>query len=134
MFERMMPIWAAPPPVRCLTALRIDSGSSALQSAGHAVLRTLYPRADRIGIGLNEASWLSYGLGKNVSFNLLLVDVGRVFAHPTLEFVVPPEKQLECFAEDVGRIRADELSVSVQGLPDFFLQANLKGCSLWLFG
>ena len=127
----MMPIWAVPPPVRCLTASRIDSGSSALQSAGHAVLRTLYSRAYRIG--LNEASCLLRGLRKNVSFGLFLVDVGRMFAQPTLELVVPLEQQLECFADDVGRICADELGVSVQVVSDFFLQANLKGCSFWLF-
>jgi hypothetical protein len=108
----MMPIWAVPPPVRCLTASRIDSGSSALQSAGHAVLRTLYSRAYRIG--LNEVSYLLRGLRKSVSFGWLLVDVDRMFAHPTPELVVPFEKQLECFADDVGRICADELSVSVQ--------------------
>ncbi len=128
----MMPVWAVPPPVRCLTASRIDSGSSALQSAGHAVLRTLYSRAYRIG--LNEVSCLLRGLRKSVSSGLFLVDVGRMFAQPTLELVVPLEQQLECFADDVGRICADELGVSVQVVSDFFLQANLKGCSLWLFG
>src|SRR5271156_5887496 len=111
MFERMMPIWAVPPPVRCLTASRIDSGSSALQSAGHAVLRTLYSRAHRIG--LNGASCLLRGLCKNLSSGLFFVDVGRMFAQPAFEFVVPLEKQLECFTDDVGRICADELSVSV---------------------
>jgi len=128
----MMPIWAVPPPARCLTALRIDSGSSALQGAGHAVLRTLYSRAHRIG--LNVASCSLRGLCKNVSSGLFLVDVGRMFAQPAFEFVVSLEKQLECFADDVGRICADELSVSVQVVSHFFLQANLKGCSLWLFG
>ena len=128
----MMPMWAVPPPTRCLTVSRIDSGSSALQSAGHAVLRTLYSRAYRIG--LNEVSCLLRGLRKNVSSGLFLVDVGRMFAQPAFEFVVSLEKQLECFADDVGRICADELRVSVQVVSHFFLQANLKGCSLWLFG
>ena len=128
----MMPIWAVPPPTRCLTVSRIDSRSSALQSAGHAVLRTLYSRAHRIG--LNGASCSLRGLCKNVSSGLSLVDVGRMFAQPAFEFVVSLEKQLECFADDVGRICADELSVSVQVVSHFFLQANLKGCSLWLFG
>src|ERR1700723_3705279 len=100
MFERMTSIWVVPPPVRCLTASRIDSGSSALQSAGHAVLRTLYSRAYRIG--LNEVSCLLRGLRKNVSSGLFLVDVGRMFAQPAFEFVVSLEKQLECFADEVG--------------------------------
>ena len=63
-----------------------------------------------------------------------MVDVGRMFAQPTLELVIPLEKQLERFADDVRRICADELGVFVQVVSDFFLQANLKGCGLWLFG
>ena len=127
-----MPTLPMLPHARCLTVSWIDSGSSALQSAGHAVLRTLYSRADRIG--LNEASYLLRGLRKNVSSDLLLVDVVRVFAQPALELVIPLEQELERFTDDVGRICADELGVSVQVVSDFFLQANLKGCSLWLFG
>ena len=73
------------------------------------------------------------GLCKSVSSGLFLVDVGRMFAQPTLELVVPLEQQLECFADDVGRICADELGVSVQVVSDFFLQANLKGCSFGCF-
>ena len=103
-----------------------------MQGAGHAVVRTLYSRAYRIG--LNEVSCLLRGFRKSLSSGLFLVDVGRMFAQPTLELVVPLEQQLECFADDVGRICADELSVSVQVASHFFLQANLKGCSLWLFG
>jgi hypothetical protein len=126
----MMPIWAVPPPTRCLTVSRIDSGSSALQSAGHAVLRTLYSRVYRIG--LNGASWLLRGLRKSVSFGWRLVDVDGMFAHPTLELVVPLEKEFECFADDVGRICADELGVSAQVASDFLLQANLKSCGFRL--
>jgi hypothetical protein len=128
----MMPIEVIHPPARPVTTERIELETNALQSAGHAVLRTLYSRARRIG--LNEASWLLRGLRKNVSSDLLLVDVVRVFAQPSLEFVIPLEQELERFTDDVGRICADELSVSVQVVSDFFLQANLKGCSLWLFG
>jgi hypothetical protein len=131
MFARMMPRWAVSPLLRCLTASRIDSGSSALQSAGHAVLRTLYSRAYRIG--LNEASCLLCGLCENVSFEWLLVNLGRMFAQPTLELIIPLEKQLKCFADDVGRICADELGVFVQVVSDFFLQTNLKGCGFRLF-
>jgi hypothetical protein len=117
---------------RPVTTERIEPETNALQSAGHAVLRTLYSRARRIW--LDEASWLLRGLRKNVSSDLLLVDVVRVFAQPALELVIPLEQELERFTDDVGRICADELSVSVQVASDFFLQANLKGCSLWLFG
>src|SRR5690348_12634128 len=131
MFARMMPRWTVSPLLRCLTASRIDSGSSALQSAGHAVLRTLYSRAYRIV--LNGASCLLRGLCENVSFEWVLLDLGRMVAQPTLELVVSLEKQLECFADDVRRICTDEFSVSVHVASDFFLQTNLKGCSLWLF-
>ena len=115
----MVPIWAGPPPVRCLTVSRIDSGLSALQSAGHAVLKTLYSRADRIG--LNYVSCLLGGLRKNISSDFLLAAVGRMFAQPTFEFVVPLEQELERLTDDVGRICADEFGVSVQVVSDFFL-------------
>ena len=131
MFEWMMAVLEVTPRMRCLPISMLDSGSSALQSAGHAVLRTLYSRAYRIV--LNEASCLLRGLCKNVSFECLLLDLGRMVAQPMLELVVPFEKQLEGFADDVGRICADEFGVSVQIAPDFFLQTNLKGSSLWLF-
>ena len=111
---------------------RIELETNALQGAGHAVLGTLYSRARRIW--LDEASWLLRGLRKNVSSDLLLVDVVRVFAQPAFELVIPLEQELERFTDDVGRICADELGVSVQVVSDFFLQANLKGCGLWLFG
>src|SRR6185437_7173926 len=132
MFERMMADLEVTPRMRCLLIPRLDSGSSALQSAGHAVLRTLYSRACRIV--LNEASCLLRGLCKNVSFECLLFDLGRMVAQPMLELVVPLEKQLQRFTDDVGRICADEFGISVQVAPDFFLQTNLEGCSLWLFG
>jgi hypothetical protein len=128
----MMPIEVIHPPARPVTTERIEPETNALQSAGHAVLTTLYSRARRIW--LDEASWLLRGLRKNVSSDLLLVDVVRVFAQPALELVIPLEQELERFTDDVGRICADELGVSVQVVSDFFLQANLKGCSLWLFG
>lgn len=132
MFERMMAVLEVTPRMRCLPISLLDSGSSALQSAGHAVLRTLYSRAYRIV--LNGASCLLRGLCKNISFECLLFDLGRMVGQPTLELVVPFEKQLERFADDVGRICADEFGISVQVAPDFFLQTNLKGSSLWLFG
>ena len=128
----MMLVEVTLPLARLPMVSRIEPVSNGLQGAGHAVLRTLYSRAYRIG--LNEASCLLRGLRKNVSSDLFLVDVARVLAKPAFELVVPLEQELECFADDVGRICADELGVSVQVVSDFFLQPNLKGCSLWLFG
>ena len=90
MFARMMPRLAVSPLLRCLTASRIDSGSSALQSAGHAVLRTLYSRAYRIG--LNEVSCLLRGLRKSVSSGLFFVDVGRMCTAPFKTRHVGPRK------------------------------------------
>ena len=111
---------------------REPQGECSYYGAGHAVLRTLYSRAYRIV--LSEASCLLRGLCKSVSFECFLLDFGRMVAQPMLELVVPFEKQLEGFADDVGCICADEFGVSVQVLSDFFLQTNLEGCSLWLFG
>jgi len=120
------------PAAQSQTMDRAAQPKHSLHGAGHAVVRTLYSRARRIW--LNEDSWLLRGLCKNVSSDLLLVDVGRMFAQPAFELVIPLEQELERFTDDVGRICADELGVSVQVVSDFFLQANLKGCSLWLFG
>jgi len=131
MLQTMMVVLALSPRMRCLPISFLDFGSSALQSAGHAVLRTLYSRAYRIV--WNEASYLLRGLCKSVSFECLLLDLGRMVGQPMLELVVPFEKQLEGFADDVGRICADEFGISVQVAPDFFFQTNLEGCSLWLF-
>ena len=120
-----MPIEVIHPLARRVTTERIEPETNALQSAGHAVLTTLYSRARRIW--LDEASWLLRGLRKSASSDLLLVDVVRVFAQPALELFIPLEQELERFTDDVGRICADELGVSVQVVSDFFLQANLKG-------
>jgi hypothetical protein len=123
MFQRMMAVLEVTPRMRRLPISLLDSGSSALQSAGHAVLRTLYSRAYRIV--LNGASCLLHGLCKNVSFECFLpLSLGRMVAQPMFEVVVPFEKQLECFADDVGRICADEFGVSVQVASDFFLHAQ----------
>src|SRR5487761_408481 len=115
-----------------LTTFRTARRMHALPGARHAVLRTLYSRAHRIG--LDGASYLSRGLRKNVSFDLFLVDVARMLAKPALELVIALEENLKRLADDVGRICADELGVSVQLVSDFFFQANLKGCSFGLFG
>ncbi len=55
-----------------------DQGSNALQSERHAVLRTLYSRAHRVG--LNGDSCLLRSLRKGVSLDLLLALVVRVLA------------------------------------------------------
>ena len=73
-----MPIEGTHLPVRPLTASRIGLGSDALQSAGHAVLGTLYSRARRIG--LDGTSYLLSGLCKSVSLRLFLVAVVRMLS------------------------------------------------------
>src|SRR6185437_486599 len=104
----MMPIELTLPLARLPMVSRVEPVSNALQGARHAVLRTLYSRAYRIG--LDEASCLLHGLAKNVSFDLLAVDVVRMFAKPAFELVVPLEQELERLTDDVGSVRADELS------------------------
>jgi len=119
------------PRTKYLNAQKIDSRLDALQGAGHAVLRTLYSRAHRVG--LNEASCLLRRLFGNVSVDLLLIDVGRMFAEPVFEVGVPLEEEFEGFADDVGRISTNELSVSIEVAPDMFIQAELKGGSFVFF-
>ena len=50
MLARMMQLWMALLLAKCLMISRIDSEPNVLQGAGHAVLRTLYSRAYRIGL------------------------------------------------------------------------------------
>ena len=85
----MMPIEVVHLLASSVTTQRIELETNAMQGAGHAVLRTLYSRAHRIG--LNEVSCPLRGLCENVSFEWLLVDVGRMFAQPTLELIIPLE-------------------------------------------
>ena len=73
------------------------------------------------------------GLGVDSSFGLSVVATVGLLFQPAFELVVLLEKELERFAYDVGRSCVDELDVPVQVVSDFFLQANLKGCSFWLF-
>jgi len=61
-----------------------------------------------------------------------MVDVVLSFTQPAFELIVALEEKLERFAGNVGRICINELGVSVQVVPDLLVQANLKGCSLWL--
>ncbi|SRR6266487_603166 len=85
--------------------------SSVPQGARHAVLRTLYSRAHRIG--LNGDSCLLRGLCKSLSLDLFLAVIVSVLAWPAFELVVLLEQQLEGFAHDVRSVRVDELSVPV---------------------
>jgi hypothetical protein len=58
--------------------------------------------------------------------------VAGVLAYPALELLVLLEQQLEGLADDVGRVRINEFRIPVQVISDFFLQADLKVCSLRL--
>jgi len=102
-----------------------------LQGARHTVGKTLYSRARRVG--LNGASCLLFGLGVDSSFGLLVVVTAGLLFQPAFELVVLLEKELERFAYDVGWSCIDELGVPVQVVSDFFLQADLKGCSFGCF-
>lgn len=73
-------------------------------------------------------------LRKSASFVVSGVGVVSVLVCPVLELRVLAEQELEHFADDVGRVRADEFGVPAQVMLDFFLQADLKGCSLGLLG
>src|SRR5439155_20882257 len=55
-----------------------DSNGDLHRGARHAVLRTLYSRAHRIG--LDGASWLLCALTEDASFRFVLVAVVRVLA------------------------------------------------------
>jgi len=59
--------------------------------------------------------------------------VVRVVGRPAFELSVLFKQELECFADDVGRIRIKELCIPVQVIPDFLFQSDLQGCSFRLF-
>ena len=82
------------------------------QSAGHAVVTTLYSRAHRIG--LDGVSCLLDGLGKNLSICFFVVVVVCVFVYPASEVVVLSEQQLQGFGDHVRRRSIDELSIESQ--------------------
>ncbi len=103
-----------------------------VQGAGHAVLRTLYSRAQRIG--MNGISFLLRSLFQSVSLNRLVIVIGNlcVCISPAFELAIFPEQELECFGDNVRRVGIKKLCVPVQIASDFLLQTNLKICSLWL--
>src|SRR6202034_1063771 len=115
---------------RFQTALRTSRATNSIQGARHAVLRTLYSRARRVG--LNGASCALCSLGVDSSFGLSEVATVGLLFQPAFEVVVLLEQELERFAYDVGRSCVDELGVPVQVVSDFFLQTNLNGCGFWL--
>jgi len=94
-------------------------------------LRTLYSRAHRIG--LDGSSCLLSGLRKQPSFDLVTVVIVGTVTQPASELFIFPEQELERFAHHVRRSCVDELSVVLQFQFDFFLEANLKGCSFRFF-
>src|SRR5207245_4877293 len=115
---------------RCLISGLIQPAANVLQGARHAVVRTLYSRAHRIGLG--GASCLLRGPCQGFSLDLFLAVIVAVLTCPALELLVLPEQELERLAHDVGNVRVDEFCVPVQVAPDLFLQAHLKGCTFWL--
>jgi hypothetical protein len=80
-----------------------------LQGTGHAVLRTLYSRAHRIG--LDGTSSLLSVLCKSLSFALFLAVVVSVLARPALEFLVRAKQKFECLGNDLGRRSVNELGI-----------------------
>lgn len=92
---------------------------------------TLYSRARRVG--LNGASCALCGLGVDSSFGLLVVATVGSLVQPAFELGILLEQELKRFAHDVGRGCVDELGVGVQVVSDLFIEANLDGCSFWLF-
>ena len=103
---------------------------SLLKGAGHAVLRTLYSRAHRIG--LDETSWGLERLSEASSFGCLAVVIGALPVKPELELLVLLKEKFEGFADDVGLVAADELGVFVQVEFDAFFNSDLDHCVLWL--
>jgi hypothetical protein len=90
-----------PPLLKSPLQYKLHSSKHFLQSAGHAVLGTLYSRAHRIG--LNEVSCLLDGLRKNVSLSSFVVVVICVYVCPASEVIVFAEQQFQGFGDHVRR-------------------------------
>src|SRR5277367_3623078 len=110
---------------------KLHSSEHFLQSAGHAVLRTLCSRANRIG--LDEVSCLLDDFRKNVSFSFFVVVVVCVLVCPASEVVVLAEEQLQGFGDHVRRRSIDELSIELQLRLYRFLDTGLDSDGFWLF-
>jgi len=78
----------------------------------HAVVKTLYSRAHRIG--LDGVSCLLDGLRKNISLGFSLFVVCLCVGRPALEVVILEKKQLQGFGDHVGRRSLDELRIELQ--------------------
>src|SRR4029077_2717094 len=74
-----------PPLLSSPLQYKLHSSEHFLRSARHAVLRTLYSRAHRIG--LDGVSCLLDGLGKNLSSCFFVVVVVCLFVYPASEVV-----------------------------------------------
>src|SRR5229473_7863563 len=110
---------------------KLHSSEHFLQSAGHAVLRTLCSLAHRIG--LDGTSCLLDGLCKNVSFSFSIVVVVCVLVCPSSEVVVLAEQQFEGFGDHVGRRSIDELSIELKLSLYRFFDTRLDGDCFGLF-
>ncbi len=102
-----------------------------MQRARHAVLTTLYSRAQRIWS--DGVSCLLDGLRKNVSFSFSVVVVICMLVCPASEIVVLAEEQFQGFGDHVGRRSIDELRIAFQLSFYRFLDTCLDGDGFWLF-
>src|ERR1700687_1131930 len=123
-------------PISCLSACIVSLlwtrvATGLLKGAGHAVLGTLYSRADRIG--LDGTSCSSDGLCKNLSSGFFVVVVVCVMVCPASEVVVLAEEQLQGFGDHVRRRSIDELSIELQLRLYRFLDTGLDSDGFWLF-
>ena len=108
-----------------------SGAANPLQGAGHAVVRTLYSRAHRIG--LNGTSCLLNGLRRNVSFSFSIDLVVCVLVCPASEVVVLAEEQLQGFGDQVRRRSIDELSIELKLSLDRFFDTRLDSDCFGLF-
>src|SRR5215467_12641035 len=91
---------------RCKPSRREDAGFSRMPSWRRGCMVLLQFQLDRF------------------SFQDCFVGV-RVVGRPAFELSVLFKQELECFADDVGRIRIKELCIPVEVIPDFFFQSDL---------
>src|SRR5215469_7991772 len=102
-----------------------------LHGARHAVLRTLYSRAHRVGD--ESASCFLRNLEKRTSIVLGLAAVVVQIVKPSLELIVFLEHELQGLANDVGFRRIDELRILCESRSDMLLDSDLKRLISWWF-
>ena len=83
-----------------------------LRGAGHAVLRTLYSRAYRIG--LDGTSYLLRGPCESISLDLFLILIVGVLAQPRFELIITFKQDFQSLRNDVGRSGVDEFRVLIE--------------------